>query len=125
MKLWVDDIRNAPDDSWTVARTVTSAIECMHIFGDSITEVSLDHDISYQVEVLGTSRPYPSPETFRAVAHYILERYRPDMHPNPPKITIHSANPVGSKAMVELLSANMPEVNYKPMGAANRLEMEA
>ena len=47
MKLWVDDIRNAPDETWTVARTINAAINALKMF--EFEEISLDHDISHQV----------------------------------------------------------------------------
>lgn len=123
MKLWVDDIRNAPNESWTVARNVTSAIGFIYIFREGIDEISLDHDISQQVTVGETSRPYPSPETFRSVAHYVAAVY--SGAEKKPKITIHSANPVGSKFMQELLEEHgFSDITYAPMGAANRLETE-
>lgn len=53
MKLYVDDIRNAPDETWTVARSVDSAISFISQFGAEIDEISLDHDISHQVAVDG------------------------------------------------------------------------
>ena len=96
MKLWIDDIRPAPDESWTVARTVTSAIECVSIFGDSIEEISFDHDISYQIQMGKLSRPYPSPETFTAVAKYVYEYYKNHQLDTLPAIKIHTANPTGS-----------------------------
>lgn len=67
MKLYVDDIRPAPE-GWQQARTVTDAIKFLSNFGNQVTEISLDHDISYAVEVAGTQRPFPSPENFQAVA---------------------------------------------------------
>jgi len=69
MKLFVDDIRNAPDESWTVARTINAAISFLETFEPEV--ISLDHDISHQVSVGSLSRPYPCDETFTAVAYYI------------------------------------------------------
>lgn len=51
MKLWHDDIRRPPDDTWTWARTNREAIWLML---DSINEgrpfqiISLDHDLGYE-----------------------------------------------------------------------------
>lgn len=123
MKLWVDDIRNAPDESWTVARTVTSAIKFINQFGEQISVISLDHDISYQVEVLGTSRPYPSPETFEAVAWYILAYYWEAKRVAPELIT-HSANPVGRKKILDVFHSKLHCSESTQFGVANRLEME-
>lgn len=126
MKLWVDDIRSAPDPGWTVARTATAAIRIISMFGPSMDEISLDHDISHQVGMGELSRPYPCEETFESVAHYIamywcLERYPGS--PHVPLVTIHSANPVGAENMKKIMDGTV-NVVVKPMGAANRLEME-
>lgn len=99
-KLWVDDIRPAPDASWAVARTVGEAIRM--IARMRFDEISLDHDDGY--------------ETFEAVAYFIGEKYFtdkgfPDADSNMrlacprihPKMTIHSANPVGARHMMDVL----------------------
>lgn len=121
MKLWIDDIRPAPDESWTVARTVTSAIEFVSIFGDSLVEISFDHDISYQLELNGVSRPYPSPETFVPVARYAALYYRGNEAKV--KIRVHSANPTGGRNIADLF-VDFPDVKVVPMELANRLESE-
>jgi len=132
MKLWIDDIRNAPDESWTVARTVTSAIKAIAQF--QFDEISLDHDISHQVVVGSLSRPYPCEETFQAVAYYIATKYCHDFPIGGglnvarlniyPKITIHSANLVGADEILNILKDYGIEAELKPMRAANRLESE-
>lgn len=134
MKLWIDDIRNAPDDSWIVARTVTGAIRALAMFSEQITEVSLDHDISHQVTMDELSRPYPCEETFQPVAHYLALQHRESFEEINekrekvarfnPKITIHSSNPVGSAEMKAILTVVGLACERRPMGAANRLEME-
>ena len=99
-KLWVDDERQAPDDSWIVARTVNEA--CRLIASQHMTEISLDHDDGV--------------DSFEAVAYVIGEKYFvekgfpefcskmkivcPRLYP---KITIHSANPIGAKRMIDIL----------------------
>lgn len=120
MKLYIDDIRDAPDESWTLVRTITEAIRCIAFFSEDITEISLDHDISAEVRVNGVYRPFPTEETFQPVVYYIAERYRTaDM---PPKITIHSANPIGAEAIEVILSKrDYPgTIEIKPMGEAHR-----
>lgn len=125
MKLWVDDIRKAPDDTWTVAETVTEAINFLSIFGAKTTHISLDHDISFQVEVNGLSRPYPSPETFQAVARfiavYVAFGYK-DTGLVLPTITVHSANPDGAKEIQSILKQAGIDAEYTPCPPCNRLE---
>jgi hypothetical protein len=124
MRLFVDDIRNAPDESWAVARTVDSAISFIAQFGDSIDEISLDHDISHQVGMGELSRPYPCVETFTAVARYIAQYYEARVSlkaEGVPKITIHSSNPMGAKNMQFILK-DFGVVPYIPYEPVNRLE---
>ena len=146
LKLFVDDIRPAPE-GWQQARTVTDAIRFLHKF--EVEEISLDHDISYAVEVAGTQRPFPSPETFMAVAYYIVEKYKTRMlaknaeatitclsldcperngdecrHGAIPKIRIHTANPVGGDYMRKLFEENGYSPIIEPSSRVNRLESE-
>lgn len=94
MKLWIDDLRDRPDTSWTLARTITEAIRLIATF--EWDEVSLDCDC-------GTPN-----ESFMAVAYYICARYRKhdncecDDDPIMPKISIHSANPACAEDMRKL-----------------------
>lgn len=123
MKLYVDDIRNAPDETWAVARTVRSAIACIHQFGLEIKEISLDHDISHQVSI-GTKleRPFPCEETFASVAYFIGATYKEKVLP--PKITIHTSNPAGAQTLEYILGQYGLHAEIKMMGLTNRLEME-
>lgn len=149
MKLFVDDIRNAPDDKWHVARTVTEAIRCIHYYRDELEEISLDHDISHQVGMGKLSRPYPCEETYAAVVYYIVEVYGnralakevgakvsylsvdcPERsggecrHGRIPKIVLHTSNIVGAENMELLLNRAKIPCSIELKGAANRLEME-
>lgn len=120
MKLFVDDIRDAPDDTWHVVRTVTEAIRVLFQNQEKIKIISLDHDISYPVEVNGLSRPYPSPETFHAVAYYIATTYSNWSSDFLPKIILHTANPVGAEQMADTLYRF--DVEIKLSEPVNRLE---
>lgn len=122
MKLFVDDIRDAPDDTWHTVRTVTEAIRVLYNNHDKIKVISLDHDISYPVEVNGLSRPYPSPETFHAVAYYISDSYSNWSSDLLPKIILHTANPLGAEQMEATLYRF--DVEIKLSAPANRLEIK-
>lgn len=121
MKLYVDDIRNAPDESWMLVRTINSAIRFIEMYKTSITHISLDHDISHQVQVGSLSRPYPCEETFQAVAHYIGSVYSNEFEC--PEITVHSANPVGANSIADILKRYELHCKIVPERQANRLEM--
>lgn len=73
MKLFVDDLRNVPDESWMLSRTITDAINAIDVFNFEV--ISLDHDISHSVIMESSSRSYPCKETFLPVAMYINEKY--------------------------------------------------
>jgi hypothetical protein len=55
MRLFVDDMREVPDNTWHVARHVTDAIRILAT--QNVEEVSLDHDIMLHMS-------QASPETF-------------------------------------------------------------
>ncbi len=84
MKLFVDDIRNTPDKSWKLVRTITDAINAIDIFNFEV--ISLDHDISHQFSAEGrillnpdikSKEPsYLCPETFLPIAIFIKEKYK-------------------------------------------------
>lgn len=82
MKVWLDDCRTAPD-GWIRVETADAAIALlMH---ENVEEISLDHDLG------GSSA------TGLKVAHFIAGmEHRPIVH-------IHSMNPVGAKAMRDVL----------------------
>ena len=82
MKLYVDDVRDAPGSEWTVVRTILSAITALSTF--DVTDVSLDHDNG-------------AGECYCPVAYYMAQKYR-DAYAVP-KITIHSVNPVGAREL--------------------------
>ncbi len=126
MKLYIDDIRDVPDPSWTLCRNITEAIRCIAWWGDEITEISLDHDISFEVRVEGTYRPFPSPDTFCAVAYFIgchyenLRNMCSEDDFTIPKITVHSASIVGCEAIQHILGRYAIPCEVKPMGQAHR-----
>ncbi len=124
MKLFVDDIRNPPDDSWTLARTVTEAIRMIARYDFEV--ISLDHDISHPVSIGNELiRPFPCGETFAAVAYYIVAKYLPyfkgDLEWNkPPKIILHTSNTVAGHEMAMLFRQAGFLVNEQYTGAAQR-----
>lgn len=124
MKLWIDDIRPAPDNSYVVARDNTSAIRSIVYFGNEIEEISIDHDISHQVGMEQVSRPFPCGETFVATAYFIGSYYA--VRTSRPTIVIHTANPVGAEKIMHALGRfdYAGKVTVKMLGAANRLELE-
>lgn len=90
MKVYLDDIRKAPDDSWVV---VKSAIECIEkLQSGKVRELSLDHDLGKNVLTGYDVCKWIEREV-------VLHKFRA------PKIKIHSANPVGRKNMEAAISS--------------------
>ena len=89
IKLWVDDVRDAPDESWMVARNFDVAIFWLAQRGVSV--VSLDHDLGEE-------------KTGYDIA-CAMERWMVEGDYDPPEIRIHSANPVGRGNMLRAVEA--------------------
>lgn len=104
MKLWIDDMRDAPDESWTVARKVQPAISAICIFEPHT--ISIDHDIDFR----------PDDETFQPVAHYIGQKCKADKaFADGLTIRIHSDNPTGAKNIQNILSMyGVNDVPWEP-----------
>jgi len=98
MKLWLDDIRKPPDDSWAWVTSATAAIEMLKS-GD-VTEASLDHDLEFNHHGYADSF---GRGTGLEVAQFIASMDKP-----PAVIRVHSMNPVGAKAMLDVLRKMMP-----------------
>lgn len=85
MKLFVDDVRNPPDVTWTVVRSVNSAIRYIRA-GVVITDMSLDHDAGDYAHDGGD---------FIKILDYLAEYGGWPVN----RPTIHSMNPVGRENM--------------------------
>ena len=112
MKVYVDDLRKLPDDSWTLARTNTEAIRLLAT--GHVEEISIDHDICVPGDVnISASvrrRLCIGQETFQPIFYYITlmpEAIRPK------KITIHTANPAEAVRMHGLLKDHGIESEMK------------
>ena len=45
MKIWLDDVRSPPDDTWTHCTSVTAACITLAMYQQEVEEVSFDHDL--------------------------------------------------------------------------------
>lgn len=81
MKIWVDDLRTPPDDTWIWNKTSTGAIGILMVIKalklGNISLMSLDHDLG-------------GDDTTRPVVLWMCEN---DFWPD--EVVVHSANPVG------------------------------
>lgn len=88
MKLWVDDLRPAPD-GWTWVTTSAAAIEIL-ARGEIIDVMSLDHDLG-------------SDDTTRPVVLWMCEH-----EAWPREVRVHSANPVGVEWLEGMIARYQP-----------------
>jgi len=85
-KLWIDDIRPAPDSSWDIARTYAEAIDKLYAV-DRYDEISFDND-------LGTGNG----EGYQIVDYLEAAVVRGELR-RPRVCMVHSMNPVAKARM--------------------------
>jgi len=95
VKLWLDDVRTPPDESWTWVKTVEEAIALMN--SGEVVEASLDHD-------LGQDDQGAQLQEGRTLVYWMVEN---DCWPSE-SITVHSANVVGVDYMVGMIQRYGP-----------------
>lgn len=90
MKLWIDDLRDPPDDSWVIARNSIDAIKILDT--RQVEEVSFDHDLG-------------GDDTSRSVVLLLaaLDYW-------PPICRVHTANPVGRQYLEGVIDRYGPGV---------------
>lgn len=102
MKVFVDDLRIPPDNTWTLARTNTEAIRLLAT--GHVEHISIDHDICVpNVEFVKANvrkRLAIGEETFQPVVYYIALMPLAD---RPKTIRIHTANPAAAIRMAGIL----------------------
>lgn len=94
MKLFLDDIRDPPDNTWSVARTYSDAVDLIRELGYP-EEISFDHDLGDE-------------KTGLDLAHYLIEMDLDSKSmPGNFSFSVHSANPVGRANIKALLDGYM------------------
>lgn len=88
MKVWVDDLRPAPQ-GWVWVTTSAAAIELLSQGGD-IEVMSLDHDLGGE-------------ETTRPIVLWMCEH-----QVWPAEVVVHSANPVGVEWLTGMIERYQP-----------------
>lgn len=86
-KLYLDDIRNPPDNTWVVIRNFTDALNYVLSHG-APSFVSFDHDLGNE----SVDNGYDFVKMLVDFDMYLMGSFLPDDF----EYTIHSANPVGS-----------------------------
>jgi len=84
IKIFLDDLREPPDDSWAVARCIVEFQVLVEENFGNIDEISLDHDLGGVNEQENNG--------YRAIC-WLEKKVCMDGMPKPNNIYIHSANP--------------------------------
>lgn len=101
MKVYLDDVRPLPDDSWTPALTYQEAVAILEANVGNIEEMSFDHDLgpdSFQIHYDDKLNEVKVERTGYDVLLYIVQM-KYDGKATPKKYKVHSANPVGCERM--------------------------
>ena len=93
MKLFLDDIREAPDKTWVVVRSYFEFVEAVRKHGNEIIEISFDHDLGEDAH--GSLAP-----TGMDAAKYFVDKFMIEEEGYGQlllKVNVHSSNPAGRK----------------------------
>jgi hypothetical protein len=109
MKVFVDDVRYPPDDSWNLVRTVTEAIRILDgvVYVD---ELSLDHDIQCFGPPDLPGSIHTSNETYEPVARYVAAM---PVERRPKRVIIHTANPGAATNMMKILEGRVEKLERR------------
>ena len=106
LKLFVDDMRNEPNNDWIIAREITQAIKLLAT--QNITAVSLDHDIAIQRWVPNNRIKIDlMTENYTAVAWYIAAMSKAI---RPKTVFIHTSNPLGREHIEWILKDKVDKI---------------
>lgn len=129
MKMWLDDVRPAPDGTWVLTKNVDEAItflEKCRLEGKTITLASLDHDLGGMAYnfCAACRATVTSQEAFHEifihgckhmkVGRVVVEWMRENVF-WPATIVIHSWNSEGAKRMADI-AAQHTSTFLKPFG---------
>lgn len=93
MKLFLDDIRNPPDNTWVVCRTAEEAIKCLKT--GKVTLISFDHDLGEASDLNGN-------DVAKWIERSVFDK-QSGVHM--PKWQVHSMNPVGRRNIIATMMA--------------------
>lgn len=93
IKIWVDDLRPAPDDSWTAVTTPSAAIALLET--GEVEVISFDHDLGFdgEKELTGYQVLLWIEEAV------VLRQFKA------PEMRVHSANPPGHERLLRGIEA--------------------
>lgn len=128
MKIWLDDRRDPPDDSWTHVKTVDEAVDALVTNWPDVDHISMDHDLGDHSNVDDTIHEAtdgnPNEPQGDALPGQDEEQTGMDLvewiiaNPTfaPPRMNVHSFNPAGGQRMAGALRmAGFGAVTYDPV----------
>ena len=97
MKLWIDDIRPAPE-GYVWLKSTNEALRFISAHRSEIEEISLDHDAGEYVADGGDYIVIL--DELERISYYLPTAFKKY------KFSIHSANPVGAARMKQIIKIN-------------------
>jgi len=99
MKIFLDDIRNPPDSTWTLVRSYDDFVKLVLTTFKPITIISFDHD-------LGMIGRMEAPSGMDAAKFFIDEvQHDPKLAENLDEIIVHSWNPIGAENILSIFKS--------------------
>jgi hypothetical protein len=111
-KVWHDDIRRPPDDSWRWARTNDEAMEILR--AGRVTEISLDHDLGLQDADPDAEGAYRRVGSSPDGTGADLARWMCEHGFVPARVSVHSWSMEGADAIVAVFKESGIEVTRAP-----------
>lgn len=104
MKMFLDDIRQPPDATWDLVTNAKDAIKYLDEHRDEVTEISLDHDLGLG----GSERERSGYDVLKWIEEQVFTGYY-----EPPKIHLHTQNPVALQRMTAAVNRIEQRVNFR------------
>lgn len=94
MKIFLDDVRSPPDETWTLFKKAEDVLEVIATEWEQIEAISFDNDLG-----VGNMEGYRVLDVIEALVHDEAAIHIPHL----PKLYIHSANPVARARMATVI----------------------
>ena len=102
MKIWLDDLRPTPDQTWTLIKTPKEAIALLE--SGEVRLIRFDHDLGFDGE-----REMTGYEVLLWIEEAVALRGF-----KPPEMRVHSANPPGHERLLKGIKAIHRRVEEQP-----------